>query len=104
MSIEALNRAVRGYGQTASLMGQQPAAATGQAGQASFADLVSQQVAQTYESVAGGETATIAAAHGSGDTQAVVEAVAQAELSLHKLTAVRDKVISAYQDIMRMPI
>ncbi|SNB63484.1 flagellar hook-basal body complex protein FliE [Arboricoccus pini] len=104
MSIEALNRAVRGYGQTASLLGQQPTAAASQTGQASFADLVSQQVAQTYQSVAGGESATVAAAHGSTDTQAVVEAVAQAELSLHKLTAVRDKVIAAYQDIMRMPI
>ena len=28
----------------------------------------------------------------------------QAELSLQKVTAVRDRVISAYQEIMRMPI
>ena len=36
--------------------------------------------------------------------QDVVEAVTEAELSLQKVTAVRDRVISAYQEIMRMPI
>ena len=36
--------------------------------------------------------------------QDVVEAVTEAELSLQKMTAVRDRVISAYQEIMRMPI
>jgi flagellar hook-basal body complex protein FliE len=34
----------------------------------------------------------------------VVTAVTQAEITLETVTAVRDKVISAYQDIMRMPI
>jgi flagellar hook-basal body complex protein FliE len=34
----------------------------------------------------------------------VVTAVTQAELTLETVVAVRDKVIAAYQDIMRMPI
>jgi flagellar hook-basal body complex protein FliE len=34
----------------------------------------------------------------------VVTAVTQAEITLETVTAVRDKVIAAYQDIMRMPI
>lgn len=34
----------------------------------------------------------------------VVTAVSQAEITLETVTAVRDKVIAAYQDIMRMPI
>jgi flagellar hook-basal body complex protein FliE len=34
----------------------------------------------------------------------VVTAVSQAELALETVTAVRDRVISAYQEIMRMPI
>jgi flagellar hook-basal body complex protein FliE len=34
----------------------------------------------------------------------VVTAVTQAEMTLETVTAVRDRVISAYQEIMRMPI
>lgn len=41
---------------------------------------------------------------GNGDLTHVVTAVTQAELGLQAATAVRDKVVSAYQDIMRMAI
>lgn len=41
---------------------------------------------------------------GGGDLTHVVTAVTQAELGLQAATAVRDKVVSAYQDIMRMAI
>ena len=51
-----------------------------------------------------GEAQSIQALTGKADLQQVVEAVTQAELSLQKVTAVRDRVIAAYQEIMRMPI
>ena len=51
-----------------------------------------------------GEAESVKALTGRADLQQVVEAVTQAELSLQKVTAVRDRVISAYQEIMRMPI
>ena len=41
---------------------------------------------------------------GLASVQEVVEAVTAAELALDKLIAIRDRVISAYQEIMRMPI
>jgi flagellar hook-basal body complex protein FliE len=41
---------------------------------------------------------------GRAGLQNVVEAVSAAELGLQKVTAVRDRVIAAYQEIMRMPI
>ena len=41
---------------------------------------------------------------GKADLQQVVEAVTAAELSLQRVTAVRDRVIAAYQEIMRMPV
>ncbi len=41
---------------------------------------------------------------GGGDLTHVVTAVSQAELALQAATAVRDRVVSAYQDIMRMAI
>lgn len=50
------------------------------------------------------ETQSVQALTGKADLQQVVEAVTQAELSLQKVTAIRDRVISAYQEIMRMPV
>jgi flagellar hook-basal body complex protein FliE len=35
---------------------------------------------------------------------AVVLAISRAELALQTATAVRDRVVTAYQDVMRMPI
>jgi flagellar hook-basal body complex protein FliE len=41
---------------------------------------------------------------GKADVTDVVTAVANAELALNTVVAVRDKMISAYQDIIRMPV
>jgi flagellar hook-basal body complex protein FliE len=38
------------------------------------------------------------------DLQQVVNAVTAAELTVQTVTAVRDRVISAYQEVLRMPI
>jgi flagellar hook-basal body complex protein FliE len=45
-----------------------------------------------------------AALLGTGNITEVVTAIAQAELALQTTLAVRDRVVQAYQDIMRMPI
>jgi flagellar hook-basal body complex protein FliE len=41
---------------------------------------------------------------GHGDLTQVVTAVSRAELALQTTVAVRDRVIAAYQDIIKMPI
>lgn len=41
---------------------------------------------------------------GGGDITKVVTAVAQAQLTLQTATVIRDRVVQAYQDIMKMPI
>ena len=41
---------------------------------------------------------------GQGNLTDVVTALSQAELTLQTATAVRDRVVQAYQDIIRMPI
>jgi flagellar hook-basal body complex protein FliE len=41
---------------------------------------------------------------GGGDLTSVVTAVSEAELTLQTVIAVRDRVIEAYKDIMRMPV
>ncbi len=45
-----------------------------------------------------------AAIAGTGNLTDVVTAVNRAELALQTTTAIRDRVVQAYQDIMRMPI
>lgn len=52
----------------------------------------------------GAEGQAMQALAGGGDLTHVVTAVSKAELALQAATAVRDRVVSAYQDIMRMPI
>lgn len=41
---------------------------------------------------------------GRADPQAVVEALAATELAVQTAIAVRDKVVEAYQEILRMPV
>jgi flagellar hook-basal body complex protein FliE len=50
------------------------------------------------------ETQAVQAINGNGNLTEVVTALAQAELTLQTASAVRDRVVQAYQDIIRMPI
>ena len=47
---------------------------------------------------------TMQALSGGGNLTEVVTALARAELTLQTATAIRDRVVQAYQDIMKMPI
>jgi flagellar hook-basal body complex protein FliE len=50
------------------------------------------------------EAQSMQALSGAGNLTDVVQAVSRAELALQTTTAIRDRVVQAYQDIMRMPI
>lgn len=50
------------------------------------------------------ETQAMQAIAGNGNLTEVVTALSRAELALQTATAVRDRVVQAYQDIMKMPI
>ncbi len=50
------------------------------------------------------EQMTAAAAAGQADLNQVVVAVAEAEVTLNTVVAVRDKVVEAYKEILRMPM
>jgi flagellar hook-basal body complex protein FliE len=47
---------------------------------------------------------TTEALTGGGNLTEVVTALSRAELTLQTATAIRDRVVQAYQDIMKMPI
>jgi flagellar hook-basal body complex protein FliE len=69
-----------------------------------FADLVKQAAQSTVAGLKQGEAATLQAVAGKADIGQVVTAVANAEVTLQTAVAVRDRVIQAYLDIIRMPI
>lgn len=71
---------------------------------ASFGDLVGQGIKDSVEIIRSGEIASADAMTGDADLTAVVQAVTEAEMTLQTIVATRDRVIAAYQEIMRMPI
>jgi flagellar hook-basal body complex protein FliE len=96
---------IAAYAQTARQLGRAadaPAAAA-PAGSA-FGTLLRQEAGAALDALRQGEQAAFDGLVGRAGVQDVVTAITQAELGLHKVTAVRDRVIAAYQEIMRMPI
>ncbi len=56
------------------------------------------------EEMRAGEETVRAGLAGRADPQAVVEALAATELAVQTAVAVRDRVVEAYQEILRMPV
>jgi flagellar hook-basal body complex protein FliE len=71
---------------------------------AEFGAALSRAMEQAVEIGRSADTAATAALTGQGSVTDVVLAVSRAELALQTAVAVRDRVVSAYQEIMRMPI
>ena len=95
--------ALRAY--AAASQGAAPQAAQAQpADAAGFADMVRDAVGNVEATVRNAEEMTAAAAAGQAEMVDVVTAVAAAEVQLETVVAVRDQVIRAYQDVLRMPI
>lgn len=69
-----------------------------------FGAVLERAVQGVVDAGTGAETQAKQALAGNGDLTSVVTAVSKAELALETATAVRDRVVSAYQDIMRMAI
>ena len=80
-----------------------PAAGPAQSG---FADMLTSVMGDMTQTTRAAETqmTSMVQGQGQGSLIDVVTAVSSAEASLETVMAVRDQVISAYQEIMRMPI
>ena len=70
----------------------------------SLAALLEQTLTDAIDAGHKGEAIATAAVSGRTSLQEVVEAVNAAELTLQTVVAVRDRMIAAYQEILRMPI
>ncbi len=69
-----------------------------------FANLVKNALREAVEIGKHSEKMTLAAITDRADLNQVVTAVAEAELTLQTVVAVRDKVIESYKQIIRMPM
>ena len=78
--------------------------AEGAAAGGAFGDMVKEAASSTLGTLKAGEAATLQAMTGKPDMTQVVTAVSNAEVTLQAAVAVRDKVIQAYLDVIRMPI
>ena len=105
MSISAFD-AVAAYGGIPAIKTGGAAASTGLGGseEGSFGDMVSGLVADTAGKLQAAEQASIRQVAGKGDLIDVVTAIGAAETALDTMVAVRDRVVSAYGEIMRMQI
>lgn len=74
------------------------------AGTGSFSDMLGSMVTQGIDNLRQSEQTGMKGIEGSAATQDVVDAVMSAERSLQTAIAIRDKVVSAFQEISRMPI
>ena len=70
----------------------------------SFASVLKDAIGAVTETGKKSDTQTRAMANGKSNMVDVVTAVAETEVAIDAVVAVRDKVIAAYEEIMKMPI
>lgn len=98
MSLAATTHAARAYAATRPAL-TPDATRPGGAG-AAFGD-----VARDFlNTVQAGEDAARQTMAGKADPHALVQALAETELAIETAVTVRDKVVEAYQEILRMPV
>lgn len=97
--------AIRGYGAARDLMGP---AGTAKSAAAKPESKEPNALAKGMESFSDAlknvETTTQSYAAGQSDAQSVVQALANAEMALETAVTVRNRVVEAYQELLRMPI
>lgn len=95
---QALGRSVGGAGDTLA-----PETA-GAAPVGSFGDMLGNMFDTAVQASRASEAVAAQSIQGKADLIDVVTAVNNAEMAVETLVAVRDRVVSAYQEILRMPI
>lgn len=101
------NAATAAYSNAAQLMHEvaKPSAQPlGGTGQGNFAGLLAEAVQGIVDSGKVADQKSMELVNGQGNIVDVVTAISQTELAMETMVSVRDRVISAYEEIMRMPI
>ena len=83
---------------------QQIARGSGADSSTSFGTMVQNVLTQAEQTGHKADDQAMKAISGGGNLTEVVTALSHAEMTLQTVTAIRDRVVQAYQDIMKMPI
>lgn len=70
----------------------------------SFGDLVKNAAIKSIQTLRAGEAASARAVSGEASLPEVVQAITASEVTLQTVVAMRDRLVGAYQEIMRMPV
>lgn len=81
-----------------------PVQDTQPANQGTFSNLVQGYLSQAEQIGRTGEQMSVAGVTGQADLAQVATAVSEAEVTLQTVVAIRDKVVDAYKEILRMPM
>ena len=73
-------------------------------GSTGFGAMVENVLTQAEQTGRKADDQAMKAIGGNGNLTEVVTALSHAEMTLQTVTAIRDRVVQAYQDIMKMPI
>lgn len=79
-------------------------ATLGNSSDSGFGGLLQRALGGAIETGHSAEAQAMQAVRGEGNLSQVVTALSRAELTLQTATVIRDRVVQAYQDIMKMPI
>ena len=96
--------AANAYASLARMMENSGGAKPSDASGPSFGALLKDAVGSVLETGRKSDAQTVAMASGKANVMDVVTAVAETDVAVSTLVSVRDKVISAYEDIMKMAI
>ena len=103
-----ISAATNAYANMAKLMNQVSTPQLNQVadldGGGDFAKLLGQAVQGVVDSGKVSDTKAMQMVNGTGDMVDVVTAISQTQLAMDTMVTVRDRVISAYEEIMSMPI
>lgn len=94
--------AIAAYAKAASGKAAPGVDAAGEGGD--FGSMLSNALGDAMNTAKSSEMQMTASASGKGELIDVVTAVTAAEVTLETVIAVRDRVIAAYQEVMKMPV
>ncbi|MBU1306542.1 MAG: flagellar hook-basal body complex protein FliE [Alphaproteobacteria bacterium] len=104
------NAAAAAYGNASRLINQNASptkdllASAGQNSGPNFADMLASQVQGVVDAGKVSDKMSIDMVNGKANVVDMVTALSQTEIAIESMVTVRDRVISAYEEIMRMPI
>ncbi len=99
-----VDKAISAYNSVASSFAQQGAAGADATSGPSFSDFLSGAVESAIQTGHTAESVSAKALVHQASANDVVVAMTNFEMTMQEVTKVRDQVVSAYQDILKMPI